>query len=1022
MSNHPLTGADKRDSDRQAHKAGIKITVRSLFKRAIDPHSSQLTDHGSLENLTTNLEEVIKIKYEGHQKDYHFALTCLSSVISKYNRQNECHIPPPNTPLRIFEERSHRTRSWCRETAVMTEIFINWSKWLDKQCYTDLPPTEQAFSLAMSLVFHSGVANDEQIIDYLRAVKAERVQWKSSPAGLWAEFPTGSNGKSPEEESTTQLFIDPISCLLSKIITIDSVINKNWLINLLTTHFPEHNPNYRHSLIDRPHKKPLKTILLHAYAVWEWRCRSPHVFTATSQKKIRQTPLQASSYLRYFNNRPDPVTDLPGCNYKTDRVSSTNKNIIRKCNKTFSISLKSILDRCRKNATSPTERTEKLQKILDTGLQKPEHMITSWFIKLSSEKLNKTDYRKNSTLIRYANTILDRWLSYTSNYDLSDMESDDWEDLLEKIHSDIWNYKKEKEFIHTIESFALFAEDKLKMPPCPDWLSERSTGYSVNAHLINDYEYYACLSSIINLNFNENQTAALYLSCVLGYRCALRIGEANKILLNDVIIDGNEVFLWIRRNRFYNNKNRYSKRRIHLSSLLSIDELQYFLNIYKRQSITHANKKASPLFNTHGALDILVDRVWISTTLGKILRAVTGEGKIVFHSLRHSCLNRILWILITPELAKTITDYSEEKIEIIRDTFLGDSTYAKKNALYAIAAFAGHQSPQTTCRNYLHTFDMLMGFYSLSGDYFFTDSFLNKLSVSIPRTAAKIISLTADSSEKLPASVCLPIIESHLKITCNTNLTTRKQNDYTLPIDVSSYNKSPIQILGNIPTITRKWQAGASFSRISREHGMDVNLVASIINAAKELAELKTQKGTPRLFSSTDNDRERPVITPTIGREQSVLKSADKTITRLLSAYDKNPNESADCIYILLNNTTTARSEITLDYSPGMKLLPWLIRSVGKTNLHFTLKIKSKNGELTGVTAELVKLGIEDNTELSFSSKRRKSTLSFRVKHPYPPESNSFCGSGKTHEKMYSSRHLVYAAHTFAIYMIAIRD
>ena len=195
--------------------------------------------------------------------------------------------------------------------------------------------------------------------------------------------------------------------------------------------------------------------------------------------------------------------------------------------------------------------------------------------------------------------------------------------------------------------------------------------------------------------------SALY---IVAYRAGLRLSEIQKLRLKD-IERSPECWLYIRDTRLDDGKSDSATRKIPLGVLLTPEErtrLDAYLSGLWPRKAKNANALAFP--SQSGWLIPMSDEE-IRGPLTSILRQVGGKY-YTFHHLRHTALSRLQLLLHHEALAlhslpgwAHFLPWSAAQCTSIYQTITHSST---QGDYWALAQFAGHQSPETTLHSYLH--------------------------------------------------------------------------------------------------------------------------------------------------------------------------------------------------------------------------------------------------------------------------------------------------------------------------------
>jgi len=102
------------------------------------------------------------------------------------------------------------------------------------------------------------------------------------------------------------------------------------------------------------------------------------------------------------------------------------------------------------------------------------------------------------------------------------------------------------------------------------------------------------------------------------------------------------------------------------------------------------------------------DAQQLSSLVSDLLRRISGIETYTFHHLRHTALSNLQLIAEREwELCKEFTGYSLDQIESIFCAIFGSANEYLR-IYWALACFAGHNSPQTSFQSYFHFSDLII--------------------------------------------------------------------------------------------------------------------------------------------------------------------------------------------------------------------------------------------------------------------------------------------------------------------------
>ena len=296
----------------------------------------------------------------------------------------------------------------------------------------------------------------------------------------------------------------------------------------------------------------------------------------------------------------------------------------------------------------------------------------------------------------------------------------------EEIYSLIIETTKQKnksKLRNNLKDFHTFLHN-LKVVPLLDWSVITSdntdpTNSDNNAIIVTPDEYYTCLDTLKQMGDTgkiDKTLSGLYSALIiLGYRFGLRFGEALYLRYENIQTSDINPFIIIhaRNTEFRDIKSDTGIRQIPLIGELSVLEEKTIKAFLFRKK--PRNPKDLIFFDKNDKSDV-INPIKTSSDLHALLRHVTGDSSIVFHSLRHSFANRIYLLLLEERIGNTGSINTLTKINNITTTrstveLLTGHSSRHHIILDALAALLGHTSITTTLTSYIHITDFTTYYY-----------------------------------------------------------------------------------------------------------------------------------------------------------------------------------------------------------------------------------------------------------------------------------------------------------------------
>ncbi|MGC8509152.1 MAG: tyrosine-type recombinase/integrase, partial [Thiomonas sp.] len=235
----------------------------------------------------------------------------------------------------------------------------------------------------------------------------------------------------------------------------------------------------------------------------------------------------------------------------------------------------------------------------------------------------------------------------------------------------------------------------------------------VDAQLLSEREFREVLQELQR----QGAPRASRVAAILGYRCGLRRTEIRGLRWIDVQWEP-QPLLFVRSHAGRALKRDSGRRVLSLSAFCSKDELD---RIRQERDATQkiidageANRDTVLLLPDPDEPDQPLAEGAVFDPVTAAMREVCAEDGLRFHHLRHSAANHLLLQLMGDQVegAARLLDadgaISEQSIAARRRALVGIGD-AQRPLLWAVAAFMGHATPETTLGSYVHLLDALLG-------------------------------------------------------------------------------------------------------------------------------------------------------------------------------------------------------------------------------------------------------------------------------------------------------------------------
>lgn len=258
-----------------------------------------------------------------------------------------------------------------------------------------------------------------------------------------------------------------------------------------------------------------------------------------------------------------------------------------------------------------------------------------------------------------------------------------------------------------------------------------------HANVLSEREYRVIRRSIEHSRLPERRRELLALLLVCGYRLGLRRDEISGRQLN--CFQGHpwdsDLFrsirpqLWIHVTAVSSVKATASNRRSPMYHLLDADELGLFHRWAERRQreIRRQLTGTELLFTDDEASAVKLGDTGFSQ-ISELIRKVTGDGTLDFHNLRHSFVTLTTVRLLGAQVHRRNEHRDDLPPWTLPESWtppgkLQGSTLQKRllltdavprQALFQVAALAGHIDPKETVNTYCHGLDLLLQGYLMA--------------------------------------------------------------------------------------------------------------------------------------------------------------------------------------------------------------------------------------------------------------------------------------------------------------------
>jgi len=238
---------------------------------------------------------------------------------------------------------------------------------------------------------------------------------------------------------------------------------------------------------------------------------------------------------------------------------------------------------------------------------------------------------------------------------------------------------------------------------------------NANARIITEHEY----DQIFKKLYHGTKTLfekSFAIAFMFGYRLGMRISEVQHIRLRDIhfpeniLIDKQKITatLKIRDQKINSLKTPDATRDLPLDILLTAKELKLVFNYINEFNAYFGNDKTQYIFPDKSTSKKPISVYDLSQKIVPLMRSVSGDLSIVFHSLRHSFANQFFSLIshldspVTPLPPHWSNDHLTLSLNKSLAHVLFKHGKISRVHAYQLAEWMGHTTPEITISSYVH--------------------------------------------------------------------------------------------------------------------------------------------------------------------------------------------------------------------------------------------------------------------------------------------------------------------------------
>ncbi len=833
-------GRKSREANRQKEDEKILHAALLIYQKHLPEMLQDPPDAHQFESKWPVIDQELQKELKS-ERAYRRAYSFICSQLERGNCAGIWSVDIPAPFITLRRNRPVRTERWQQQSRSCAEAEMIWT---EQQNIMEKEPDRLFAKLLLSMVFYGGLNRPDlwpalaQALTQTRPLRGNTdLCWiplnlpaaKSRPSNTYAPDNLGNK----KAISSVSYMPDPISLgLLRQFL---ECCPANWIP-------PKTEKACLALLCDELGQRSSSTQIAHGgitIAEHQPGLRLPQVLVEFAIGRLPSASLPEP----YWQRLMDPA--VQSCrvdNYEMFQVIdfNTRSRIRRNKNQNSSLLAARLRETFKKDPARPIGKSQlvtRLENLMDPELPTNQRIIMDWL-------LDHLTIRNNaiSTTKTYLENIGNAWLSATDEICTDEYTGEDFYDLYQSILNRPISQQAREYQAGRLEDLHGFAVLRYDFPPLPTPLIESSTAIPhVSAAIVDEDLFRALIRQIAQFSdLDEYSRRMLQCFLVMAYRTGLRPGELAKLRLMD--IESSPIaWLFIRNNRHGHNKTEAALRKVPLFPLLTDTELP-LVQAYLRERRIHAHSDTELFFHAAGNMHELLDTQSLGRAVKTILADLSGGLKYRLYHLRHSALSRMQLLLhhdqVTyPEFVDKQLPYGAELRQKLLELIAGRSRLRDRYA--ALAAMAGHSSPEITFGSYLHYTDLLLGLHLAQNHRLLSPalahSFLGLRHHRIQKTmrAGKRIT-PAETAQFLRKRLIgyLQVAARHRQPAPQP-----QQLTHSRP---SSY-LAMLAVLGKI-------EAGQDHREIAWFYQLDENQIQNWQESAEALRDLLTEKETPRLF------------------------------------------------------------------------------------------------------------------------------------------------------------------------------
>lgn len=921
-------GVEERIEKRRNRINAIQKQVDELLDDYLPDlkNSSSDTDRydGHIQRLNQELEKLFP-----RFADFREGRNHLSRKINEGNINDWWSLPVPEYLIRVTRPRPLRTNIWFKRVRMLNRWKVEWHRHLGNRTVAAEPVKEEQ-RLACCLIsaaINGGLCIPEALLALANQLKTQERPFQGSGELVWIDLVFSRDSEALNFEVDGEpvtlrrwypdtLTLGVIGCYLKER-ELDAPRKKD--IN--SAQVWNQVKSYAKSIY---HEKGIRlfeigTFCRAAIGVTERLpgIRLSQALVEYSIGRISCASIPPENQRSIVLQSSFPRISCSMNDFKTSSVIPTSKKKTRKnidCN--FEKLISSIRQALGLKISYGEKNTrkkaaKKLQQILEVErLPEPAYLLVDWLYSLLYLEKNTV-----STAMRYFSAVGKSWLSATVSIEFEDFDESDFEELYLGILDAEMSEKSRRYNASRLRQLHAHGVTKLGFSPLIDGLGVglSKSQPTVRAAYLSEQQFIGLRESVENIDGLDEQTRqGLVCLLIIGFRTGLRRGELLKLRVCDVEKSVNR-WIFIRNNRFGDNKSSSALRKIPLAIFLTPDEKKYFNAYFSRREAYGGAERNTLLFSMPMTPQVSHDGNMISGLTRYILKSLTGFD-YTFHHLRHTAISRIYAVLVADdELISVVSPYSREDALKLRKAIHNiDEDGALRDIYWSLSALAGHSSPETTFSNYIHFCDKALGGRLRKTTACFSKAAIAEMTGLTANKLTRICKQHAITGDSIPVQMLEREFLENIKP--YRELITQHKGKKSLSCMSKSISKPENSVAVTIDqchAVLRDAEKGMALVELSMNYQIPEIKISQWVRNARYLSSLTTKADRKRLYSASRKTVYiGEVLVPPRPNSNAERIQVNKAVDVLRVTYQANKAEVEWSIRYYFENSHASRAGI----------------------------------------------------------------------------------------------------------------